>query len=128
MEGYEGYWLLCGHLVGNYIWQNEWMAEEKTKNKLVCLVHCLLYTSAIFMSSFWWCPWEWMGLTFVFWCHFFMDYFALAREFMEYMEFSDQSVSATKPHNPWSIHVFIMADNTFHLLILAIVVTFYKGI
>ena len=40
--------MLIGHLVGDYLLQNDWMAENKAKHKglgwLTCAVHCLLYT------------------------------------------------------------------------------------
>lgn len=32
------------HLIGDYLLQNDWMAQNKTKHWLPCAVHCILYT------------------------------------------------------------------------------------
>lgn len=35
--------IIC-HLIGDYFLQNNWMALNKTRNPLACIVHCFLYT------------------------------------------------------------------------------------
>jgi hypothetical protein len=35
---------LISHLLGDYFLQNNWMAMNKHKNPLACIVHCFLYT------------------------------------------------------------------------------------
>ena len=34
---------IVAHLVGDYLFQSHWVATEKTKKNLPCLVHVLLY-------------------------------------------------------------------------------------
>ena len=83
----DGFGLLVGHLIGDYIVQNDWMAANKTNcnpgsngdrwckenNKgyldywdtrdkwieghIACTIHCLLYTLSVWVCSFWWLPW-----------------------------------------------------------------------
>lgn len=136
-----GFGLLVGHLLGDYILQNDWQArckvawpptgerpanhlkasnewDEQNANAkqghLACTVHCLLYTLAIWACSFWWMPW--WGLVTCFVIHWPVDRFRLARRWM--FSVSGQSAFATGPLSPWSI---IVVDNTFHLLTLFVI-------
>jgi hypothetical protein len=36
---------IIGHLVGDFLLQNDWMAANKKKNSWVCLLHCLIWTA-----------------------------------------------------------------------------------
>lgn len=153
-----GFGLLCGHLLGDYILQNDWMAANKVNphpgpfpeytvgadstdlpafrealekrnqelakwplarraywvGHLACLVHCLLYTLAVWLCSFWWIPW--WGLLACFAIHFPIDRRRLARLWME--KVAGQRQFAREPLAPWSI---VVVDNTFHLLTLFVI-------
>ena len=39
--------LLFGHLVGDFLLQNKWMALSKGNNSWRCLVHCIVYTASV---------------------------------------------------------------------------------
>ena len=154
----DGFGLLIGHLIGDYIVQNDWMASNKANphpgidqhsqrvwiscsgtplteedakaiqeskawheafrkwhvGHVACLVHCILYTLAVWACSFWWMPW--WGLAVCFAVHFPIDRWRLAGVWMRNV--SGQYVFATGPLSPWSI---IVVDNTFHLLTLFII-------
>lgn len=51
---------LIGHLIGDYLLQNDWQALNKkantTKGWLACLVHCILYTVVVCACTGWWKP------------------------------------------------------------------------
>lgn len=188
----EGFGLLVGHLLGDYIFQNDWQAANKTilhpgerpawpwrfgpapierpswtvnvdpsdreayakaleernaamaradereaeikakiseynvkmadfyfklsayrRGHIACTVHCLLYTLAVWLCSFWWMPW--WGLLVCFLAHWPIDRFRLARVWME----RDSGQEAfVKEMAPWSV---IVVDNTIHLLTLFII-------
>lgn len=137
----DGFGLLLGHLVGDYIVQNDWMAASKAVfapkgerpaehlkasdtwdeqlaaskvANLACTTHCLFYTLAVWAFSFWWMPW--WGLAVCFAVHWPIDRFRLARWWM--VNVSGQSAFATGMLSPWSI---IVVDNTFHLLTLWVI-------
>ena len=38
---------LIGHLVGDYLLQNDWMALNKKKQHLPCLVHCFIWALCV---------------------------------------------------------------------------------
>lgn len=102
--------LLIGHLVGDYILQNDWMAANKTKSHFACAVHCLVYTFAVACFTLSWMPW--WGLLVCFLAHYPLDRWRLAYHWMNRV--SQQAVFAEKM-SPWSV---IVVDNTFHLIVL----------
>lgn len=110
----DGLGLLLGHLVGDYIVQNDWMAANKTQRTWPCFVHCVCYTLAVWAFSFWWMPWWGVLACFAF--HLPIDRFRLAVWWM--VNVSHQKAFATGMLSPWSI---IVVDNTFHLLTLWVI-------
>jgi hypothetical protein len=63
-----------GHLIGDYLLQNDWQAMNKKSWSLrgwaACLVHCLLYTLAVLLCTGWW---RWDLIILVFMSHFPID-------------------------------------------------------
>lgn len=110
----DGFGLLVGHMLGDYIVQNDYLASNKTSSNFACFVHCVLYTLAVWACSFWWMPW--WGLVACLAVHFPIDRWRLATLWMKNV--SGQTAFATGPLAPWSI---IVVDNTFHLLTLFII-------
>lgn len=126
----NGFGLLCGHLIGDYILQNDWMAANKVvwgdksqdawawkvdnMGHLACTVHCLCYTFAVALFSFWWMPWWGYLVTFL--THWPIDRFRLAKWWMIHV--SGQKGFATGPLAPWS---FIIVDNIWHLVTLFVI-------
>ena|ERR1700687_3631720 len=114
----DGFALLLGHLVGDYILQNDWMAKNKTGpgclGHTACTYHCLFYTVAVALLTTTWMPW--WGLLACFAVHWPIDRFRLAGWWMRNV--SGQRDFATGPLSPWSI---IVVDNTFHLLTLWVI-------
>jgi hypothetical protein len=44
---------LIGHLIGDYLLQNDWMAQGKKKSALPCFVHVVIYTAAVMLLTHW---------------------------------------------------------------------------
>lgn len=110
----EGFGLLLGHLIGDYVVQNDYMATNKTKSSWVCLSHCLMYSAAVWWCACWWMPW--WGIWVVCLAHFPVDRWRLARWWM--VNVSGQEAFATGPLSPWSV---IVVDNTIHLIVLFVI-------
>jgi hypothetical protein len=128
--------LLLGHLTGDYLLQNEWMALNKSKNTLIgwtaAILHCLIYTwtICIFMGIFdfiWWIA--------VFLTHFPIDKFALGEKYMKlkgsslraYIDDTNNSTSKfyVDTSNGQKILtggfravVYAVTDNTMHLVLM----------
>jgi hypothetical protein len=79
--------LFLGHLAGDYLFQNQWMALNKSKNTLngwmAALIHCVLYTFAVclFMWNF-----DPIWIIAVFLTHFPIDKFSLTDKYLHYIK------------------------------------------
>lgn len=135
--------LLLGHLAGDYLLQNEWMALTKSKNTLngwiAAFVHCIIYTLAVclFMWNF---DWYWMIVVFL--THFPIDKFSLADKYLHFIKgkglkdyvkkdgFWDGIMYAPKPFENQNLNrydvleggftavVYTVTDNTMHLILM----------
>jgi hypothetical protein len=122
--------ILLGHLIGDYLLQNNWMALGKSKHNglgwFTCTVHCLLYTVAVVAMtqtvSVSWC-------SAVFASHFFIDKFSLAEAYLKAINGrSLERFMAARENQTYSPHialragfdvlVYTVVDNTMHLLLL----------
>jgi hypothetical protein len=87
---------IIGHLVGDYLFQNDWMAMNKKANSLkgwaACLVHCLLYTCAVCSCTGWW---RWDLICLVFLSHFPIDKTYIVALYMQYVGSFKRIISDT---------------------------------
>lgn len=102
------------HLVGDYLLQNDWMAQNKTKEWFPCFVHCFLYTIP-FSFVLWPSPLVWL----VFISHYFIDRYRLAEYWIRLVNWrwdgNNHGYSEDKPK--WmSVWLLIIIDNTFHII------------
>lgn len=72
--------LLFGHLVGDFLLQNKWMALSKGNNSWRCLVHCIVYTASVCALTGIWAP-IWIGLVFL--SHYPIDRWSLADKWLD---------------------------------------------
>ena len=105
------------HLLGDFITQNNWMAENKAKMNLTgyaaCLTHCLVYSfPIIFIAS----P---LALFVIFFTHFLIDKFRLARHFCRLKNWHFSTETGYSEHTPvWLSTMLVMiVDNTLHISI-----------
>lgn len=99
---------LVGHLVGDYLLQNDWMALNKKKSSLHCAVHCLVWTACV-VSFATWPLWTAVPL---FVTHFIQDRTNIVSH---YMDLVGQTSFRTGPCAPWSS---IVVDNVLHILLI----------
>ncbi len=65
--------IVC-HLVGDYAFQSDWMAQQKVKSSLPALAHVVTYTLPfLFLTT------SWKALLFILATHFVIDRWRLAR-------------------------------------------------
>lgn len=112
------------HLVGDYLLQSDWMAQNKTRDSLAAGVHAIVYSIPflVFNPSL-------MAWTVIMTSHFLIDRYCLAR----YVVWAKNCMG---PNRPWSectktgypperpdwlaVWLLIIADNTCHILINAV--------
>ena len=95
-----------GHLVGDYIFQNDWMAENKKIRSIPCLVHSTIWATCVTVFA----GWGWMPFLALLVCHFIQDRTYIVRE---WMHINGQDRFAIGVYAPWSM---VIIDNTFHFL------------
>lgn len=107
------------HLVGDYLTQNDWMAQNKTKVSIIAATHAFIY-SAPFLFLFH----NPNGKTNYYWLiiivsHFFIDRFRLATYWIKLINWNWSSINfgyADDKPSFMSTWLMIIIDNTFHIL------------
>jgi hypothetical protein len=110
---------IIGHLVGDYLLQNDWMANNKKKSSWPCAIHCVLWTVAVLFFSGWGAEYAtgWKGVIIgqaLLWSHFVQDRTQIIGWWMR-LKWKDQTKFAEAPMAPWSL---IVVDNVWHIVAL----------
>lgn len=112
------------HLIGDYVTQTSWMAENKTKRNLLgcmaALVHAIVYSLPFLLLK----P-SAAAMVFIFGTHFLIDHFGLARYLVfaknwitePTLKWADCNCTGYRNDKPaWlSVWLLIAADNCLHL-------------
>lgn len=118
------------HLIGDYLTQSDWMAQNKTKSTWAAFVHATIYSLPFLLIASW-------SAWFVIWAtHLLIDRFRLAR----YAVFAKNCMAPASARKPWAecsgtgyhkdappwmaVWLLIAADNTLHLAINAAAIHF----
>lgn len=99
------------HLIGDYLLQNDWMANQKKKKIWPCLVHVIFY-----MLPFLLCQMQWWQLLAIGLQHYLQD---RTNFVVWFMKIKGSKHFAEPPCAPWSI---FLTDNIIHLLWIQIVI------
>jgi len=71
------------HAIGDYVFQSDWMAKNKTKSTLAAAIHAICYGLSFLLipmiPHLGMKPASWLGLAFIVGTHFIIDRFRLAR-------------------------------------------------
>lgn len=103
------HWIYA-HLIGDYLIQNDWMAQAKKRSSFRCAAHVLTY-----MIPFLWCDLTGWQLLLIALQHYAID----RTHFVEWlMKAKGSALFATSVCYPWSQ---IVVDNTLHILWMAAV-------
>lgn len=107
---------IIGHLVGDYLLQNDWMALNKKARSWPCAIHCALWATAVCVFADWRAAWVWPVL---FIAHFVQDRTTIIHFWMTRV--NRQAKFTEPPMAPWSL---IVVDNVWHIVSLYIVARF----
>lgn len=99
---------VIGHLVGDYILQNDWMANGKKARHWPCVVHCALWTYAVCCFAGWF---SLPVVAFLFGTHFGID----RSQFIAWWMDAKGQAGFRKHLAPWSS---IVVDNIWHIVTL----------
>ena len=132
------WYLLVGHLVGDYLLQNSWMAYNKKVNDLPCLAHCVVYTAAVCTALTLNPEISYIPTSLIFWLfisHWVLDRYEILDWWFDLLNVrSWNSVDAMLDDNA-QIHqvmtiafgsfVYAVADNTLHFILMWYLLTLY---
>ena len=108
------------HFVGDYLLQNNWMANEKIKSFLPALIHATIYSLPFFILT------NFSPLILIILItHFFIDRYRLAVYWIKLVNWnwSSDNLGYSAQTPKWlSTWLMIIIDNTFHILINTIVI------
>lgn len=105
---------IIGHLVGDYLLQNDWMALNKKapgmRGSWACTVHSAVWSGCVVLFAGW-NAWAFAALQTA---HYWQDRTNVVRWWMT-RPWKDQTQFVTGPCAPWSI---IVVDNVWHIVSL----------
>lgn len=112
---------ILAHLVGDYVLQSDWMANEKRKKTVAAVIHGFTYTLPFLFLTM-----NSRAILFIFLTHVLIDRFGLAR-YVVWMKnrpypgslpWKDCTGTGYPPDRPPFLVVWllIIADNTLHLI------------
>lgn len=101
------HWIYA-HLIGDYLIQNDWMAEGKKRSSWVCSVHVLTYMAPFLFTGL-----KWWMLVPIALEHWVQDRTNIV---VWLMRTSGKAKFAAPPMAPWSV---ILTDNILHILFVA---------
>jgi hypothetical protein len=116
---------LLAHLLGDYVLQSDWMAQEKTRRWGVAIVHAVVYSLPFLLL----CSPSLEAMAVIIPTHAVIDrlrlakYVCYAKNFMAprwywHLWKDCEATGYHKDRPPWmSVWLLILADNTLHLLI-----------
>ena len=133
--------LIMGHVLGDYFFQNNWMAQRKGSSYFSCVVHCLIYTFFVCAMV----AWNPYFAAMVFVSHFFVDKWSLADSWLRVIRGRTLTGFLTKGHvgtpkvltedeqenycilrGGFTAVVYVIADNAFHIMLMLIGIKYLK--
>jgi hypothetical protein len=110
------------HLLGDYIFQNSWMANQKTKSFFPAMLHATIYSL----------PFSFLvhakGLLIILITHFFIDRYRLASYWIKLVNwnFSSKNHGFTEATPIWlSTWLLFIIDNIFHIVINTLSIIYF---
>lgn len=116
---------LIAHLIGDYVLQSDWMAQEKVRSWLVAVIHATVYSLPFLLL----CDPSWAALAVIVGTHAVIDrlrlakYVCYAKNFLApssyWYDWADCKDTGYNKNRPvWmAVWLLIIADNTIHITI-----------
>jgi hypothetical protein len=135
--------IVIGHLLGDYIFQNTYLALGKARSSWICALHCLIYTIMVTLTT-------WPSIhavtwsLFIFVSHFVMDRWSVGDKWLALIRSrtlkgfaKDESWKTNPNFTPYpaenlhilsggfTAYVYAVTDNAFHLISMYYVAQLY---
>lgn len=130
---FAGYAPLVLHVLGDYVTQSDWMAQQKTRSITPAAAHAIVYTIPFLLLTQ-----SWLALLFISGTHFVIDHWRLARYVCWAKNFIAPKYGWPPPwrecqgtgYGPgtppfMAVWLMIIADNLMHITCNAIALTYF---
>lgn len=116
---------IVGHLVGDYLLQNDWMALNKKRSMTICAIHCFIWANCVMIFAGWFTN-HW-AFTVLYCTHLVQDHSDIVKswmsmigqkQFMKCDDFDLTDMRVVPGLGPWSV---IVVDNVWHILTIWVV-------
>ena len=104
--------ILAGHMLGDMVLQNRWLAEIKMTRWYGMLLHCLIVTTTIWLFT----QWNIKALAAIFISHYIIDKYKLGKL---WPDFAKQGKPFCRERSPFWLG--LLADQSFHIATYAII-------
>lgn len=108
------HWILA-HFIGDYLLQNDWMAQYKKKDSLVCTIHVTLYILPFCLTDL-----TMLQIVLIYVQHWIQDRTGFVAWYCKAM--GSFQIELTKDSLPWG---HFIVDNIFHVIWIVIVVNYF---
>ena len=135
-------WLLLGHFLGDFVFQNNWMALNKKENLYPCFVHCLIYSCIVSLLLSQEITISFFLFLFIFISHYILDGTHLVDKWMKFYDIRSWDSSlpraedryGKKTYILWTEYpttkdtvmtsfgalLYVVIDNTLHLVMMTL--------
>lgn len=104
--------LLIGHLIGDYLLQNDWMALNKKKFYIPAILHCLVYSLTIVVCSNMFSIYFFLT---IFISHFVLDKYDFLVKWFTLIR-PATFIKVDDDYKPLAYIIYIVTDNGIHLI------------
>lgn len=106
-------WIIA-HLIGDYLLQNDWMAQNKKKSSFACTVHVTLYCIPFLLTEF-----SFLSILLIYIQHWIQDRTTFVSWYCEKFSIFQSELKINTL--PWG---HIIVDNVFHIVWMWMVMEF----
>lgn len=137
--------LLLGHLFGDYVFQNSWMALNKRASLLICWLHCLIYTLCVYIGlTLFNVKVTMLTTILIFLSHIVLDYTHIVDNWMKLYGITSFTTHVPRLHSnkeeynwdslmsseeivktTFGTFCYIVVDNTLHLGMMVLIIKYF---
>lgn len=151
MDWFAG--MVLGHLMGDYVLQNNWMALNKKRMAIPCWTHCFLYTVCVYLSVYPYINNKLINISDnilfvlgIFMSHYVLDRTHLIDRWMKFYgtrswdscmpvrvdfegnvvpDWTDSFTAGETVRTIFGTIIYVVVDNTLHLIMMAIFIKYF---
>jgi len=119
-------WLLIGHFLGDFVFQNNWMALNKKEQTYPCFIHCTIYSCIVTLFLMQELNFSLFLFLFIFLSHYILDGTHLVDKWMKFYDIRSWDSSLPRAEDRYGKKTYIIW--TEHPIAKDVVITSFGSI